>query len=502
MRRVTDTQVRRLMEEMSKHGRVGHAAMLAGMDRKTASKYIAAGTLPSQVPSSRSWRTRKDPFNIADSFIHDALLGSPGLEAKTLLAMLQDQFPNTFHEGQLRTLQRKVQRWHAEHDEDRQAFLAQRHRAGEAAQTDFTHATQLGVTLDGLAFAHLLCVFVLPFSNWLWATVCASESLLALRKGVQRALFQLGRVPLFHQTDNSTSATHLPKSKAGDVILVEKRKFNEEYLSLMKHLGMTPRTTEIGAKEQNGDVEAANGALKRRLAQALLVRGSKDFVDLASYQTFVDGVVRGMNQARGSRVAEELQTMRELQVEKLAEYVEEKAIVSEWSTIRVRRNAYSVPTRLIGEELRVRVYEDQLEVFHRDKLLFKCARIQGRGQHTIDYRHVVRSLLLKPGGFERYIYREEMFPTQTFRRAYDALEGKFAGVKRDLEYLRMLHLAATTMESEVELAIRTILEEGNELCAESVKDLVELRRHPETPKLAPLQPSFAGYDALIARIGT
>ena len=87
-------------------------------------------------------------------------------------------------------------------------WFTQAYRPGEAAQTDFTSTTELGVTLAGQMFAHLLCVTVLPYSNWQWATVCASESLAALRRGVQAAVFQLGRVPRFHQTDHSTAATH------------------------------------------------------------------------------------------------------------------------------------------------------------------------------------------------------------------------------------------------------------------------------------------------------
>src|SRR5205814_5892857 len=145
----------------------------------------------------------------------------------------------------------------------------------EAAQTDFTWMTELAITIAGQLFVHMLCVMVLPFSNWQWATVCLSESMAALRRGVQAALFQLGRVPEYHQTDNSTAATHRIPDGHEAHVEGRKRPFNDDYLALMRHFGMTPRTTEVGAKEQNGDVEAANGAFKRRLEQELLVRGSR-----------------------------------------------------------------------------------------------------------------------------------------------------------------------------------------------------------------------------------
>jgi hypothetical protein len=269
------------MEEMSKHGRIGRAALKAGMDRKTARKYVAAEKLPSEMKGLRTWRTREDPFTEHWPEMEERLREAPGLEAKTLLEDLIERYPDQYHEGQLRTLQRRVRHWRASSGPERDVKLQQRHRPGEAAQSDFTGATKLGVTIAGELVVHMLYVFVLPFSNWVWATVCTSESLAALRRGLQRALFQLGRVPAEHQTDNSTAATHrIPDGKKKEET-GRSRPFNAEYLAVMRHFGMKPRTTAVGAKEQNGDVEASNGALKRRLEQALLLRGHRDFESVA-----------------------------------------------------------------------------------------------------------------------------------------------------------------------------------------------------------------------------
>ena len=190
------------MEEMTKHGKLGQAAMKADMDRKTARKYVAAGKLPSEMKAPRDWRTRPDPFVEHWPDVQARLEETPELEAKTLFEVLREEHPDRYADGQLRTLQRRVKAWRAAHGPEREVVLGQRHRAGEAAQTDFTTTAELGVTIAGQAFVHLLCVLVLPYSNWQWATVCLSESLAALRRGVQRALFQLGRVPRHHQTDN------------------------------------------------------------------------------------------------------------------------------------------------------------------------------------------------------------------------------------------------------------------------------------------------------------
>jgi Mu transposase, C-terminal domain len=472
--------------------------MKADMDRKTARKYIEAGTLPSAMAQPRDWRTRPDPFEAHWPEVEARLRETPALEAKTLFELLQDQHPGRYEDGQLRTLQRHVKRWRAAHGPERDIVVAQQHRPGEAAQTDFTHATELAVTIVGQVFVHMLCVFVLPYSNWEWATICLSESMAALRKGVQRAVFQLGRVPRYHQTDGSTAATH--RIPAGQAACLEggKRPFNVEYLALMQHLGMTPRTIEVGEKEQNGDVESANGALKRRLEQALLLRGSRDFESALAYQAFIDEVVRKANKNRRRRVEEDLAAMRELNVAKLPEYVEEDVHVSEWSTVRVKHCAYSVPSRLIGEWVRLRIYEDKLEVRYAGELQLACERLLGRNQHRIDYRHVIWSLVRKPGGFARYVYREEMFPSVVFREAYDAIQAAQPGTKGDLAYLRILHLAASTLETDVAAALARLQMDGTPITPDAVKALIAPPSSGvAVPELASTAVDLAEYDVLL-----
>ena len=496
------------MEELCKQNAVGHAAMMADMDRKTARKYIKAGRLPSEMVAPRTWATREDPFARDWEEIAGLLEATPALEAKTIFAMITEKYAGRYEPGQLRTLQRHVKRWRAEHGPDREAVLAQLHRAGEAAQTDFTSTTELAITIAGQLFLHLLCVVVLPFSNWQWATVCLSESMAALRRGVQAALFQLGRVPEYHQTDNSTAATH--RIPDGKLVLLDggKRPFNEEYLAVMRHFGMKPRTTEIGAKEQNGDVEASNGAIKRRLEQALLVRGSRDFASREAWESFLQEVLRKANGVRGHRVVEDLAAMRPLVVSKLPEFTEEEVCVSEWSTIRVKHCAYSVPSRLIGETLKVRIFEDRIEADFAGAPQLRCERLRGRNLRRIDYRDVIWSLVRKPGGFARYVYREEMFPSLVFRRAYDAVQTPHHGVKGDIEYLRILHLAASTLEVDVETALKLLFAEGKAISADHVKAILGKPAPAELPVFEAPAIDLVGYDALLtehaflAKVGT
>jgi hypothetical protein len=414
---------------------------------------------------------------------------APELEATTLFDHLAGLKPDAHTAGQLRTLQRRIREWRAQRGPEREIFFPQAHRPGEAIQTDFTHATALGVTIGGEPFEHQLCHSVLPFSNWEWATVCHSESMAALRRGVQSTLFRLGRVPAFHQTDNSTAATHDLRTGT--------RGFNQEYLAVMAHFAMKPRTIGVGEKEQNGDIEASHGVLKRRLAQHLLLRGGRDFESEEGYERWLWEKIEAANRLREPKLADELAVMRPLMVSRLPEYRQESVLVTSWSTIRVRRNAYSVPSRLIGETLRVYVFEQRLEVYHGGVLQLDVDRLRGEGGHRINYRHVIWSLVQKPGAFARYRYREDLFPSLTFRRAYDALTERLDAWKADIEYLRILHLAASTMESEVETALELLLGASECPVADAVKRVVAPEKI-EVPALEVPTVDLTSYDSLLA----
>jgi hypothetical protein len=489
--RCTDAQVRKLMEEFSKDGRVELAGLKAGMSRKTAAKYLRLGQLPSALAKPRGWRTRPDPFAAHWSEMAERLSDAPELEARALFEDLLEQHPDRYHAGQLRTFQRRVKQWRAQEGPARSVFFAQEHRPGEASQTDFTWMSELGVTIRGEAFPHMLCHLVLPYSNWEWGTVCHSESMAALTRGVQEALFRLGRVTEYHQTDNSTAATHELGGDEGG------RGFNEDYLALMRHLGMKPRTIGVGEKHQNGDVESMNGATKRRIHQHLLLRGSRDFDSVEQYERWLWDVFEKANGLRMKRVAEELEVMGVLQVDRLLEHKEIDVRVTSWSTIRVKRNAYSVPSRLIGERVRVRVFEERIEVLLGGVHQLTTERLRGEGRSRIDYRHIIWSLVRKPGAFARYRYREELFPSLVFRKSYDALCETLSTWRADVEYLRTLNLAAETMESLVEEALTRLLENGELPLAERVKRQVSPPEETEVPEIAAGEVDLEDFDLLL-----
>ena len=497
MARVTDQQVRKLREEMTKHGRAGLASLRSGMHRNTGRKYLHTSRLPSELKRPRDWRTRPDPFEADWPDIERRLVDAPEFEARILFEDLLRRRPGIYQEGQLRTFQRRVKVWRAHHGPDKEVFFPQDHRPGEALQTDFTWATELGVTVQGQAFPHMLCHVVLPYSNWGWITVCQSESMLALRRGVPAALLQLGRVPLFHQTDNSTAATH--EIGAGDEAAPQgrrRRAFNEEYLGLMRHYDMQPRTIGIGKSEQNGDVESLNGALKKRLNQHLLLRGSREFPSVEAWEGWAQDIYRSTN-AKRLRFSEELATMRPLRVEVFSEFDEIRTRVTAESTLVVKRNTYSVPPRLIGEQVRVRLFEMRMEVWHSGKRVLELARLLGKSNHHIDYRHVIDSLLRKPGAFARFRHKEDLFLSAVWHLAFDALEKTLGERKGEVAYLRLLHLASKTLECDVEAALGLLLEAGEVPTPERVKELMGVEKPTQAPEIAPLVVDLTEFDVLL-----
>lgn len=487
----TDSQVRKLMEEYNKHN-IEVAAARSGMHRNTASKYIRSGQLPSQSKKPRDWRTKPDPFEEHWPEMKAMLEAAPELEAKTLFDHFSDLYPGKYKKNQVRTLQRKVKRWRVQHGPPREVFFQQEHRPGEALQTDFTWANELNITIQGQPFEHMLCNVILPYSNWQWVTVCRSESMAAIKKGVQNAVFQLGRVPPFHQTDNSTAATHDLSSG--------KRGFNEDYKALMEHLGMVPRTIAIGQKHQNGDVESLNGSLKARLKQHLLLRGSTDFDSIEQYEQFIEAVCRKANVLRQERLVEELAEMKVLEVSRLVEYKREDVRVTRFSTVRIKGNTYSVPSRLLGETVQAHIYDSQIKLYYGGHLELEMERLLGRGKVRINYRHIIHSLVRKPGAFARYKYREELFPSLVFRKAYDTLLEALGARKADEEYVRLLYLAASTMESEVEATVQLLMTEGSVPVVDSVKCHV-VTESIEWPSQEEPQVDLAEYDTLLNQLG-
>lgn len=475
-------QYGRLLRKHAQTHNMSLSALHAGVDRKTARKYIQAQQTPEELQKSHAWRTRPDPLANVWPVAERMLADAPELEGKGLFEWLLRQPGSTLEPKHLRTFQRRVTSWRATHGPEKEVFFAQKHTPGLSMELDWTHARELEVTIQGTPLEHLLCHCVLPYSNWQWATRCQSESFLSLVSGLQAALQRLGKTPSYLGTDQSSAATHEINDGG--------RGFNPDYLDVCQHYDLAPVTINRACPNEHGDVESQNGHLKRRLKQHLLLRGSRDFQTEAAYDQFLGQVIESANQSRQARLVEELAVMRSLPGTLLADYREVDARVSGQSTIRVRHVTYSVPSRLIGQRVRVEVYESQLKVYLGRERVLELPRACGDRGAVIDFRHLINPLLRKPGAFLNYQHREQLYPTVAYRAAFDRLiqdHGERVGV---IEYLHVLKLAADHTVERVEVALGLWMARVGRWRSSDVREVV-------APVIVRI-PDLTGYDQLLS----
>ena len=447
---VTNAQVRRLREKRMSGKTLAAAAAAAGMSERTARTW-QRGALPSTAKAPRTWRTREDPFaDVWQSEVVPQLVADTDgrLQALTLFKVLCRRHPGRFQAGQLRTLQRRVRDWRVQYGPDREVYFEQVAVPGREAAFDFTDASDLGVTIRGVAFPHLLFEWVLSYSEWTYVGLALSETFEALVSGLQGALWMLGAVPAVLRHDNLSAATHELKRSGG-------RQLTVRFQQVMDHYGLRSSRIQPGKPHENGVAEQAHFRTKTAIEQALLLRGDRDFADESAYLRFVRAVLdEERNRPAAARLAEERLYLQPLPTARIPEY----------TTFQCR-------------------------------VLCTMPRLRGAADHRIDYRHIIGSLVRKPGAFARYRFREELFPSLTFRAAYDAL-GRTHGERADVEYVRLLHLAATTSERQVEATLRARLDAGDTCAYASVQ--AEVRPPvPTVPVVHIPRPDLAQYDALL-----
>lgn len=467
------------------------AAVKAGMDPKTALKYRKLQQLPSQVSKPHDWRTRQDPFVDAWDEVKGLIQEQPGLEAKTIFEYLQRTHPERYQDGQLRTLQRRLKHWRALEGPAKEVFFPQVHCPGVLCASDFTHMTSLGVTIQNQLLEHLVYHFVLTYSNWESVRVCYSESFESLSGGLQYSLWKLGGVPLRHRSDRMSAAVHKDCNP---------EKFTQRYQALLRHYGMEPEAINPTSGNENGDVEQAHYRFKKAVEQTLLLRGSRDFDSREVYEIFLESITSQRNRGRKERFSEELVLLKKLPLRRIDECSPVKTTVSPSSTVRVGENIYSIHSRLIGECVQIRVHFDHVEVRYAARLVERLPRLKGRGNHRIDYRHIVDWLLRKPGAFANYRYRADMFPSSYFRIAYDELK-KQNPLRADKEYIRILKISCEEGELTTQSAIRKLLSGKELLNAQAIEQTIRSGRDVVSiTDVTVDEPDLAAYDGLLAGV--
>jgi hypothetical protein len=472
------------------------AAAKAGFSTATAYRIDADPRLPSQKQTPRG-RRRPDPLaGIWQGEIVPMLEAAPGVRAVAIFEEICRRHLD-LAAGVRRTLERRVARWRALNGPSRDVMFRQEHPPGRMGLSDFTDMAALGVTVAGEPLVHRLYHFRLAFSGFQHAhVVLGGESFVALAEGLQNALWALGGVPHQHRSDSLSAAfRNLDRDAQEDL--------TRRYEELCAHYGMTPTRNNPGVAHENGAIESAHGHLKKVIDDELLLRGSRDFVDLAAYRRFIDEVIGRRNARNRKRIEIERAALKPLPARRTADYEVARVVVTSSGGFILRRVFYSVPSRLIGHRLNVHLYDDHLDCFLGVTHILTLQRARppqgsNRRGHVVDYRHVIHALRKKPMALINLVYRDQLFPRRAYAHAFAALLATHSEKHACRTMVGLLALAHDrACEAELADAIDAVLDAGN------LPDLEALREHfkPDRiaiPDIAVALVPLAAYDELAA----
>lgn len=471
------------------------AAAKADISRATGYRIVQDPRLPSQKAQPRE-RRRPDPLEaIFEAEVVPLLKEAPGLRPVAIFEEILRRHPE-LSSGIRRTLERRIRSWRAQHGADQDVIFRQVHEPGRMGLSDFTDMSALGVTIVSQPLAHMLFHFRLPWSGFEHAhVILGGESHVALAEGLQNALWSAGGAPFQHRTDSLSAAfRNLDATAEADL--------TKRYDALCAHYRMTPTRNNRGVAHENGSIESAHGHLKAAIRDALLMRGTPDFSDLTGYRAFIDEIVGRRNAARAKRIAAERAYLQALPANRTTDFEELIVTVSSTGGFTLRKVFYTVPSRLIGHRLRVRLHDDRLEVFmggtHLLTLQRGRAHPDGRHDQVVNYHHVIHALRKKPMALLNLVYRDKLFPRPAYRRAFEALSAQLPekmACKITVELLAIAHDRGCERELAVEL--EHVLDTG------SMPDPVALRRlfgpdPADLPSIAVLPVALDSYDALVA----
>lgn len=470
------------------------AAVRAGFSAATAYRIAHDPRLPSQKQTSRG-RRRPDPLaEIFDAEVVPLLQGAPGIRPVAVLEEMLRRHPQLARSVR-RTLERRIRAWRAVYGEDRDVVFRQVHGPGRLGLSDFTEMDSLGVTVAGVALDHRLYHFRLACSGFEHAhVILGGESYVALAEGLQNALWALGGAPSEHRSDSLSAAfRNLDRDAREDL--------TQRYEALCAHYGMQPTRNNRGLAHENGAIESPHGHLKNAIRDALLLRGSAEFDDLVAYRRFIDEIVGAHNARHAKRIEAERPFLQPLPAERTSDYEETRVYVTSTGGFSLRKVFYTVPSRLIGHRLRVRLYDDRLELFLGATALMTLVRgrpgANGKHGHVVDYRHVIHALRRKPMALLNLVYRDQLFPREAYRLTFDrlceALPPRQA-CKTMVELLSLAH--ERTCEGQLAEALKQCLAQGQ------LPDLNALRARfgPDPARLPQVHVQLASlldYEALI-----
>jgi transposase InsO family protein len=465
-RHVTDHQMRLYMTFRQTDG-PAIAAAKASISLATAYRFEQDHRPPSALDKVRT-RRRPDPLaDFFDAEVIPMLKAAPGLRAVAIFEEMQRRHPH-LSPGARRTLERRIRSWRATHGADQEVIFRQVHEPGRMGLSDFTDMADLGVTIATEPLDHRLYHFRLVYSGFEHAhVILGGESYVALAEGLQNALWALGGAPREHRSDSLSAAFRNLDTEAREDL-------TRRYDALCVHYGMEPTRNNRGVAHENGAIESPHGHLKKAVKDALLMRGVNDFENLPGYRRFIDEIVSRKNATNGKRIEAERPTLQSLPGQRTCDYEETIVTITSSGGFTLRKVFYTVPSRLIGHRLRVRLYDDRLDLFVGGTALMTLARGRptktGKHAHVVDYRHVIHALRRKPMALLNLVYRDQLFPRDAFRRTFDRLLEK---LPEKSACRMMVDLLALAHDRGCEAELASAL--TGDLAANQLPDMAALR---------------------------
>lgn len=327
--------------------------------------------------------------------------------------------------------------------------------------------------------------------------ILGGESYTALTEGLQEALWRLGGSPREHRTDSLSAAF---KNLNHD----EQLDTTNRYQQFCDHYHMKATRNNPGVPTENGSIESPHGHVKRRISQALILRGSTDFESVEAYQQFIDEVVRQHNRRNAPLVSVDKEALRPLPQYKTTDYTELLVKATTSSTIRVKRVTYTVPSRLIGETLRVHVYHDRLKCYVGSELVITLKRIYSNGQNykrSIDYRHLINSLVRKPQAFRYSQIRDDLLPNDDYRFIWNYVD-EVMPPRKACQFIVGLLKIASERENEIPLAEEVLrrIHGEKQLDLRQLENRYKTKKSSELPEIKVNQHILSYYDQLLKNV--
>ena len=472
------------------------AAALSKISRRSGQRIDAGEDRPNRG-RVRDWRTTPDPLAaVWESELEPMLRREPRLKPTTLFEYLQEHYPGEYPKV-LRTLQRRVRAWKAIHGPAPEVMFELRHEPGVIGLSDFTELKGVEITINGTPFEHLIYHYRLAYSGWQYAQVIqGGESFIALSEGLQNALFASGGTPKQHRTDSLSAAYRNARGQ-------HRKQLTDYYQELCDHYRLEPTRNNKGIAHENGAIESPHGHLKNRLTQALYLRGHTNFESIAAYQQFIEASVDKLNERHQQKFVEEQQKLQPLPKYRACDYEILTARVSRYSTIDVRCVLYTVPSRLIGRQLELRLYHDRITGYIGSQQVVDLPRVRASGKgkrraKCINYRHVIEGLRRKPRAFLYCTWRDDLLPNDHYRRLWQQIKERFELDSAAVLIVEALYIAATQDKA---LAVADYLDEQ---LADGRLTLVGLRQHfqlltgTQMPTVSVKQHELSSYDQLLS----